>query len=326
MAKIKYYYDTQTCKFEKLKTPTSDIIINILGFLIMCIACGAGLMFIYLKVFDSPKEVHLKKENKELLAYYNMMEKELKNTQKTLNALEQRDDQVYRLIFEADPIPNSVRQAGFGGTERYKDIMEKGLEREELIVRNMSKLDKLKKQMYVQSKSYDELIEIAKNKKEMLASIPAIQPLNDDQATRLASGYGMRIHPIYKVKMMHTGIDFASKRGKPIYATGKGKVTAVKHTYTGYGKMVEIDHGYGYKSRYGHLQKFNVKKGDEVKRGQVIGYVGNTGTSTGPHLHYEILHDKKYVNPVHYFFKDMNADQYKQVVKMASVENQHMGY
>lgn len=325
MARIKYYYDTETCKYERVKVTTWDIILNLLGFLSVAFIISIGIVIVYNNYFTSPKEALLIKENKELKLYYDILEKEMQEASKMLAYLQDRDDNVYRVIFEAEGIPASIRNAGIGGTNRYKSLLESGLEREELIVQNFKKLDKLKKQMYIQTKSYDEIIRMAKNKSAMLAAIPAIQPIANQQLKRLASGFGMRMHPILKVRKMHYGLDYSAPRGTPIYATGDGKVVKVSSSLGGYGNHVEIDHGYGFVTKYAHMQKFNVKQGQMVKRGECIGYVGNTGRSTAPHLHYEIIKDGEKINPIHYFFKNVSDSDYQKLLKLASIENQSLG-
>jgi murein DD-endopeptidase MepM/ murein hydrolase activator NlpD len=324
MARIKYYYDTETCKYERIKVTTWDIALNLLGFLSVSILIAVGIFMAYYNYFDSPKEARLRKENEDLQFYYQILEKEMNDVSKMLAALQERDDNVYRVIFEADPIPATIRTAGVGGSERYKHILEKGVEKESLIISAHHKIDKLKKQMYIQTKSYDEIIQLAQNKDKMWASIPAVQPIQNKELKRLASGFGMRMHPIYKVKRMHTGCDFSAPRGTPIYATGDGVVKTVRTNFGGYGKEVEIDHGYGYVTKYAHMDGFAVKKGQKVKRGELIGYVGNTGASTAPHLHYEVIKDGKKVNPVHFFFHDINDEEYEKLLELASRENQSL--
>ncbi|WP_017732215.1 M23 family metallopeptidase [Nafulsella turpanensis] len=325
MARIKYYYDTETCRYERIKRGKWDVFLNFLGFLSVSFILAVGIVMAYNVYFDSPKEAMLKKENEELRLYYEMMEKDISRLNEMLAVLQERDDNIYRIIFEADPIPSTIRQAGVGGTERYKDLLEKGLTREDLILSNRKKIDQLKKQMYIQTKSYDDIIRMANDKEKMWASIPAIQPISNQELKRMASGFGLRMHPIYKVRKMHTGCDFSAPRGTPIYATGDGVVKVVRSQYGGYGKQVEIDHGYGYVTKYAHLDKFNVEKGDSVKRGEVIGYVGNTGSSTAPHLHYEVIKDDKKVNPMNFFFQDLNAEEYEKLLELASRENQSLG-
>ena len=325
MARIKYYYDTETCKYERVKVTRWDRSLNLLGFFAVASVIAFGMILIYVSYFESPKEAKLKKENQELRLYYDLLNKDMNNAQQMLTALQKRDDNIYRVINEADPIPSTIRNGGIGGTDRYKKLLEQGLQRDELIISSMQKIDKLKKQMYIQTKSYDEITTLAKNKETMYASIPAIQPITNKELIRLASGFGKRIDPIYKVKRMHYGVDFSAPRGSAVYSTGDGVVKKIITSPGGYGKELLIDHGYGYVTRYAHLSAFNVEKGQKVKRGEAIGYVGSTGKSTAPHLHYEVMKNGKKVNPVHYFFKDLDEKEYQKILELASVENQSLG-
>ncbi|GAL84996.1 hypothetical protein MYP_2224 [Sporocytophaga myxococcoides] len=324
MARIKYYYDTETCKYERLKVSTWDLVLNTLGFLFISFIFAIALVYVYTKYFKSPHETLLRRENEELSLYYDLLNQEIDQANKMLIALQERDDNIYRVIFEAEPIPYSVRNSEMAGITKYKQLLDRGLKREELIVSTVAKLDNLKKKMYIQTKSYDEIIKLAKNKAEMLASIPAIQPLSNKELTRLVSGFGYRIHPIYKVKKLHTGCDFSTPKGTPIYATGDGIVKTVASNPGGYGNEIEVDHGYGYVTKYAHLDKFNVRIGQKVKRGELIGFSGNTGSSTAPHLHYEVIHNGKKVNPVHYFYIDLSPAEYQKILELASVENQSL--
>jgi murein DD-endopeptidase MepM/ murein hydrolase activator NlpD len=325
MARIKYYYDTETCKYERIKTKTSDIIFNALGLFSLILALAVGLLILYNSYFESPKELLLKNEVKELEFYYDKLNDEVQNMREILASLEYRDDNIYRQVLGAEPIEKSIRDAGVGGTERYADIKNKNIARKDLIISLNEKVDKLSRKIYIESKSHDEIIELAENKEKMFAAIPAIQPISNQELFRLASGYGMRTHPIYKVKKMHTGIDFAAPIGTPIYATADGEVITLDLRFSGYGKTIEIDHGFGFVTRYAHLHDFNVKKGQHVKRGELIGYVGNTGLSTAPHLHYEVLLNKKHINPVHYFFNDLSPAEYEKILELASIENMSLG-
>jgi len=324
MAKIKYYYDTETCKYERIKPSTWDILINILGFVFSSILFGAGLLWILSGYFRSPREVFLEKENEQLVFYYDILNKEVKQSQDFLQALQVRDENIYRVIFEAEPIPIAIRNAENTQT-RYKRVLETGFNTNELITQTMSKIYMLQKRMYIQTKSYDEILSLANNKTELLASIPAIQPVTNRELTMLVSGYGMRIHPIYKVKKLHTGCDFAAPKGTPVYATGDGMIRYTRKNLGGYGNEVEIDHGYGYVTKYAHLDKYIVTPGKKVKRGEIIGYVGNSGSSTAPHLHYEVIHNDEKVNPVHYFYNDLNPEEYEKILELATIENQSLG-
>jgi murein DD-endopeptidase MepM/ murein hydrolase activator NlpD len=324
MAKIKYYYDTETCKYERIKPSTWDILINVMGFVFSSLLFGAGLLWILSSYFRSPREVFLEKENEQLVFYYEILNKEVKKNQEFLKALQVRDENIYRIVFEAEPIPIAIRDAENTET-KYKRVLESGLNTNELITQSLSKIYMLQKRMYIQTKSYDEILRMANNKTELLASIPAIQPLNNVELTRLASGFGMRVHPIYKVKKLHTGCDFAAPKGTPVYATGDGVIRLTRKNLGGYGNEVEIDHGYGYVTKYAHLDKYIVKPGKKIKRGEILGYVGNSGSSTAPHLHYEVIRNGVKVNPVHYFYNDLNPDEYEKILELATIENQSLG-
>jgi murein DD-endopeptidase MepM/ murein hydrolase activator NlpD len=325
MARIKYYYDTETCKYERVRTKNSDIILNTLGIVSLTLALAVGLLILYSNYFASPKEVMLKNQVEELEFYFNNLNTEVEQLRKILGNIEHRDDNIYRVVLGAEPIDKSVRDAGVGGADRYADIKEKSIVQQDLILELHEKVDMLRRKLYIESKSQDEVVSLAENKEKQLAAVPAIQPVANKQLIALASGFGFRVHPIYKVKKMHTGIDFAASIGTPIYATADGKVVEVSVRFSGYGKMVEIDHGFGYRTRYAHMHGFAVQQGQNVKRGDLIGYVGNTGLSTAPHLHYEVLLNGSHINPVHYFFNDLSAGEYEKIIELASVENQSLG-
>lgn len=325
MAKIKYYYDTESCRYERIKVSSWDIVLNLSGFLVVSLLIGLGIFFITDYYFESPAKAALRKENDELKLYYNILEKDMKEANQMLSVLEERDDDIYRVIYGVEPIPDEIRTAGVGGSNRYRELLEKGLKREELILSNFKKLDQLKKQMYIQTKSYDEILDMAKDKENMLASLPAIQPVSNKELKRLASGFGMRIDPIQKIKKMHYGTDFSVNKGTPIYATGDGVVKTIRSSFSGYGKQIEINHSFGFVTKYAHLSEFLVKKGQKVKRGQIIAYSGNTGKSTAPHLHYEVIKDGKKVNPVNYFYQDVSDEEYAEIIRLSSIENQSMG-
>jgi murein DD-endopeptidase MepM/ murein hydrolase activator NlpD len=325
MARIKYYYDTETCKYERVKTKNSDIILNALGIISLTLSLAVGLVFMYSNYFESPREIILKNQVKELEFYYKNLNTEVDQLRGILNNIEQRDDNIYRAVLGAEPIDKAVRDAGIGGAERYADIKDKNIDQEELIVSLHEKIDQFRRKLYIESKSQDEVIQLAEHKEKQLAAVPAIQPVSNKQLLALASGFGMRIHPVYKVKKMHTGIDFAASIGTPIYATADGKVIEVSVKFSGYGKMVEIDHGFGFRTRYAHMHDFAVRPGQQVRRGDLIGYVGNTGLSTAPHLHYEVLLNGNHINPVHYFFNDLTPSEYEKIIELASIENQSLG-
>lgn len=325
MARIKYYYDTETCKYERVKIKKTDIILNLLGILALTGMMAGGLIILYFNFFDSPKEVALKNRIKELEYYYDLKAKEVDMINEAVDAVAYRDDNIYRIVLGAEPIDKNIRNAGIGGSDRYADIRDKNLVDEDMIVDLSEKVDKLKRKVYIELKSQDELRSLAEKKAKLFAAIPAIQPISNKQLVALASGFGVRIHPIYKVKKMHTGIDFAAPIGTPIYATADGKIEEVSVKFSGYGKMVVIDHGFGYKTRYAHMHDFAVRTGQNVKRGELIGYVGDTGVSTAPHLHYEVMLNGVLINPVHYFFNDLSPAEYEKIVELSSIENQSLG-
>lgn len=325
MARIKYYYDTETCKYERVRTRKSDVVLNALGFVSLTVMLAVALLILYDNYFESPKELILKNEVKELEFYYDKLNKDVEQLSQILDNIEQRDDNIYRVVLGAEPIEKSVRDAGIGGADRYADIRDRDIGHTDLVVALHEKVDKLRRKLYIESKSQDEVVQLAEKKEKLYASIPAIQPVSNKQLIALASGFGLRIHPVYKVKKMHNGIDFAASIGTPVYATADGTVTNVSVRFSGYGKMVEIDHGFGYRTRYAHMHGFAVKKGQQVKRGDLIGYVGDTGLSTAPHLHYEVFINDRRVDPVHYFFNDLTAAEYEKILELASAENQSLG-
>jgi murein DD-endopeptidase MepM/ murein hydrolase activator NlpD len=269
---------------------------------------------------DSPKELSLRRENAQLRQQYQLLNRDLDQLADVLEDMERRDDNIYRQILEAEPIPQNVREAGIGGVNRYSQL--EGFKNSELVINTNRRLDSIAKRMYVQSKSYDEVVDMAKNKEEMLASIPAIQPVPNKNLRRMASGYGYRIHPIYKVRKMHWGMDFSAPTGTEIFATGDGKVKRIISSRRGYGNHIVIDHGYGYETLYGHMSQIDVRRGQKLNRGDVIGLVGNTGTSSAPHLHYEVWKDDQKINPANYYFNDLSPEQYDLMIELSSHANQ----
>jgi murein DD-endopeptidase MepM/ murein hydrolase activator NlpD len=322
MAKAKYRYNPHTLSYDKIQLTLRKKLWKSFIFL------GAGLVFgviiygVTYTFIDSPKEKQLKRDNAQMLSQYKILDKKLEQLATVLEDVQHRDDNIYRVIFEAEPIAEEIRSAGFGGINRYKQL--EGYNDSELIITTAEKLDKLSKQLYIQSKSFDEVFEMAKKKEEMLAALPAIQPVSNKDLKRMASGYGYRIDPQYKVRKMHHGMDFTAKTGTPIYATGDGKIIRADRKSSGYGNHVRIDHGYGYVTLYAHMSKMNVKIGQEVKRGDVIGYVGNTGKSFGPHCHYEVRKNDNPINPVNFYFNDLSPEEYAKMVDMSNSPMQSM--
>jgi murein DD-endopeptidase MepM/ murein hydrolase activator NlpD len=315
MAKIKYFYNPHSLDFEKVGLSVRTIAFRVFGFLSASIVAGVILLLGTYNYIDSPKEKILKREIENYKLQSEILEQKVDKLNGVLVELQDRDASIYRAIFEADPISPSIRQGGFGGVEKYREL--EGYASSETLINLNKKIDKLSKQMYVQSKSFDELSKLASRKTEFLASVPAIQPLSNKNLRRMASGFGYRVHPIYKTHKMHTGIDFTAPTGTPVYSTGNGRVVKVELGHRGYGNHVVISHGFGYQTLYGHLHKAKVREGQEVKRGQLIGYIGNTGLSSGPHLHYEVIKGSRKINPINYFFNDLNEDEYQAMREMS---------
>jgi murein DD-endopeptidase MepM/ murein hydrolase activator NlpD len=315
MAKERYNYNKRTLKYEKVRASTREKVLKTLSFLLTTLVFAVILFIAFHFFLDSPKEKMLKREVNQYEMQFRHLNEKLNQIETVLADLSDRDDNIYRVIFEAEPIPSNVRKAGYGGVNRYSRL--EGYTNSDILIEATRRTDRIISQLYVQSKSLDEVYEMARNKTNMLASIPAIQPLSNKNLKRLSSFFGYRPDPIYKVKKFHEGVDFSAPRGTEIYATGDGVVTQVKRSNRHYGNTIKIDHGYGYQTVYAHVYEFKVKKGARVKRGQVIATVGNTGKSTAPHLHYEVRKDGKAVNPIHYFFNDLTPAQYEEVILLS---------
>ena len=320
MAKLKYYYNTDTCNYERIRVSKTDVLLNLFGFFTLVLALAVGILFTLSKFYDTPKLTQLKNEREAIVQHYQDLSQDLKSTEQHLSALSERDDDIYRVYFEQKPIPESVRKGGVGGTSRRTEIYESSNSEKDLIIGTFQKIDQLSHEILVQEKSYNLIDELAYDKAKMYASIPAIQPISIDDMTRLASIFGMRMHPLLHFERKHEGIDFTAPRGTPIHASGNGYVEAAFYSTSG-GYMVVINHGYSYQTRYLHMSKFDVVKGQKVKRGDVIGYVGSTGLSRAPHLHYEVLKNGEPVNPVHYFNKNLTQEQYELIVELVAKQN-----
>lgn len=321
MAKTKYYFNTKTLKYDKVKLTLGFKILRGLGFLSTALVFSFLIIALAYTFLDSPKEKQLKREINSLSLQYKILQNRLKQLDVVLNDLQDRDDNIYRVIFEAEPIPLTVRKAGFGGINRYKNL--ENYDYSDLMIATTKKIDILSKQIYVQSKSYDELAKAVNSKGKMMACIPAIQPIDSRKLRGAISGFGYRMHPIYKIRKMHEGLDFAAPIGTKIYATGDGIVVAAG-VERGYGNRIVINHGYGYVTKYAHMSKFKVRAGERIKRGDMIGMVGNTGASTGPHCHYEIYKNGKTINPINFFFNDLSPSEYLTMLEIASKENQSL--
>lgn len=322
MPKTGYRFNPETLSYDKIETTLRKKLGVLIKKFFSSLSLAIVIFFIVFAFFDSPKEKALRREKDEILAQYNILNNEVSRLDGVLKNLENRDDNIYRVIFETEPIDPTIRRAGTGGVNKYEAL--KGMDNAELIINTSKKLDELSKAIYIQSKSYDEVENLARNKIDMLASIPAIIPVSmKDKRVRFSSSFGYRMHPIYKTVKLHAGMDFSGAIGTPIYATGNGTV-AFAELHNGYGKCVEIDHGFNYKTLYAHMSAYNVRPGQKVKRGDVIGYMGNTGMSSGPHVHYEVRRNNMPVDPINYYFNDLTADEYDQMVAEAANTGQTM--
>ncbi|MBE6280524.1 MAG: M23 family metallopeptidase [Bacteroides sp.] len=315
MRKVYYIYNPKTRTYDRIYPTVRQRALSILRRLFIGMGLGAASFILLLWIFGSPSEKELRIENSRLVAQYNVLSRRLDQALGVMKDIQQRDDNLYRVVLQADPIADAVRKAGYGGTNRYEELMD--MANSDLVVNTTQKMDMLDRQLYIQSQSFDEVVALCKEHDDMLKCIPAIQPVSNKELKHTASGYGMRIDPIYKTAKFHEGMDFSANIGTPIYATGNGTVTKAGWQ-SGYGKVVIINHGYGYETLYAHMNDIDVRVGQKVIRGEVIGKVGNTGKSTGPHLHYEVHVKGKVVNPVNYYFMDLNADDYDRMIQLAA--------
>ncbi len=314
MGKLKYRYNTESLSYDKVRPSLKKRLLILFSYLSILFVIAILLNLFYSSVFDTPTEKALKRENGLLNNQFEILNQKVGHLETVLEDIEKRDDNIYRTIFNADPIPHSVRDAGTGGVNRYEYL--EGYDNSDKIIETAKRLDQLSKAVYVQSKSYDEVIEMAKNRENQLSSLPAIQPISNKDLTRTASGWGYRIHPIYKIRKFHHGMDFTAPTGTEVYATADGTVDVVEKSRRGYGNKVVIDHGFGYKTLYAHLDGFNkLRKGQKVKRGDIIAYVGSTGLSTAPHLHYEVHMNGKKINPINYYFEDLTAGEFDLMIE-----------
>lgn len=320
MQKEKYYYNPNTLKYEKYKISIGQRILRVTGFFTSAFFFGFLAMVLGYSAFDNPEEQSRKNEVKLMQEKYEILDKRIDELNKVIEDLGDRDDNIYRVIFESEPLPDDLRKGGINTSKIYAQL--KNLPESEILTSTLKKLESIEKKVYVQSKSYDELANLIKNREIMLASIPAIQPVSNKDLKRIASGFGYRIDPVYKTPRMHAGLDFSAETGTPVYATGDGVVEIAGSQGDGYGNKVVIKHGYGYETLYAHNSKILVRAGTKVKRGQTIALVGSTGKSTGPHCHYEVMKNGIKIDPVNYFFNDLTPEQYTQMLKIAEQSNQ----
>ncbi|RYY96539.1 MAG: M23 family metallopeptidase [Chitinophagaceae bacterium] len=320
MKKIKYFYNTHTLRYEKLITPLRVKLLRVFSFLAASLVTAALISWAAFRFVGSPGEKLLQAENGRLRERFQDMDKQVEALRQQMSELEKRDNGVYRSIFEATPIPDSAR---FAALEQQEEIARVGkMDNNQLIRGIETDLRNLSARIAVQRKSYDEILTLVKSKEKLLAATPAIQPVSNQDLSRIASGFGPRIDPIYKTPKMHAGLDFTAPQGTPIYATADGRVTVAGNEGDGYGNHVEIAHGYGYETLYGHMVRVKARRGQQVKRGEIIGYVGSTGKSTGPHCHYEVRKNGRKLDPVYFFYNDLTPQQFNALLKRAQANNQ----
>ncbi|MGQ2982148.1 M23 family metallopeptidase [Flavobacterium sp.] len=324
MAKVKYYFDTENLAYRKIKTKLSKKIGVVLLFLTAAALFGF-LCFVALlntPYFETPKDRLQAREIENMQIRYDILNRKMDEVEEVLANVEDRDNNIYRTYFNTTPIPEEQRKAGFGGVNRYKDL--EGYNNSDLVINTTKRLDIISKELVVQSRSLEEIARLAKDKEKLLASIPAIQPVKNEDLRMMASGFGYRSDPFTKIRKFHAGMDFSARTGTPIFATGDGVVVVADNKMSGYGNRIVIRHGFGYETLYGHMSKFKAKAGQKVKRGDIIGYVGSTGRSEAPHLHYEVHKNGEVINPVNFYYGNISAKEYILISKLANQENQSL--
>ncbi len=324
MKKVKYYYDTENLAYRKIK-PKKGQRLGVIALFLLASGLFGFLCFVILintPFFETPKDRLQAREIENMKINYAILNKKMDQVDEVLENVAERDNNLYRVYFNSSPIPEEQRKAGFGGINRYKAL--EGYDNSELVVSTTKRVDVISKELVIQSKSLDEILKLAKEKEKLLVAIPAIQPVKNEDLKQMASGFGYRSDPFTKIRKFHAGMDFSAKTGTPIYATGDGVVDRADNTASGYGNHIVIRHGFGYETLYGHLSKYKVRAGQRVKRGDVIGYVGSTGRSEAPHLHYEVHKNGEVVNPLNFYYGNISAAEYAAISKLANQENQSL--
>lgn len=324
MKKVKYYYDTENLAYRKIK-PKKGQRLGVIALFLLASGLFGFLCFVILintPFFETPKDRLQAREIENMKINYAILNKKMDQVDEVLENVADRDNNLYRVYFNSSPIPEEQRKAGFGGVNRYKAL--EGYDNSELVVSTTKRVDIISKELVIQSKSLDEILKLAKEKEKLLAAIPAIQPVKNEQLKQMASGFGYRSDPFTKIRKFHAGMDFSAKTGTPIFATGDGVVERADNTASGYGNHIVIRHGFGYETLYGHLSKYKVRSGQRVKRGDVIGYVGSTGRSEAPHLHYEVHKNGEVVNPLNFYYGNISAAEFAAISKLANQENQSL--
>jgi hypothetical protein len=319
MAKKKFHFNPETLSYEQIEHTITHFLKQVMIHALSGVSLGAVFFFIFVSTVQSPEEKQLAEEKRNMQAQYKVLERQFEDMQTVMTDMQQRDDNMYRVVFQADPIPLSVRKGTTANSQYYQQLMD--MTNSEVVVSTTKKLNELKKELYIQSKSFDDLVIMAKNKDAMLLCLPAIQPVMNKNLKYMASGYGWRIDPVYHTRRFHAGMDFTAPTGTNIYATANGSVMSAGWKQ-GYGNCVEINHGFGYVTLYGHMSAIKVRMGQPVKRGDVIGLVGSTGKSTGPHLHYEVHLRGEIMNPANYYYMDLSPAEYDRMIQMSNNSGQ----
>ena len=324
MGKVKYYFDSENLAYRKIKTKISTKF-GVVALFLLASAFFGFLSFVVLlntPYFETPKDRLQAREIENFKLRYAILNKKMDQIDEVLGSIEERDNNIYRVYFNTSPIPEEQRKAGFGGINRYKEL--EGYDNSELVINTSKRVDVISKALAIQSKSLDEILKLAKEKNSLLSAIPAIKPVRNENLKQVASGFGYRNDPFTKVRKFHEGMDFSAKTGTPIFATGDGVVQRADNSASGYGNHIVIRHGFGYETLYGHLSKYKCRPGQRVKRGDIIGYVGSTGRSEAPHLHYEVHKNNEVVNPLNFYYGNISATEYVAISKLANQENQSL--
>jgi len=327
MSREKYVFNDSTLQYEKVEVSWKKRLLTGFGLLSAVFLCAFALYTIAYTIIPTPKELSMKRELNQMEYQFSSISDDFNNMAVQLESLHDKDAEVHRVIFGIDPIDNAVWEGGTGGNEdKYISSFRNS---DDFINSTKERVEKLQYKLELQQNSLDTILALAKQREKKLLSIPSIKPVQEEKlkrSIRAMSGYGIRIHPVHKVKKFHKGIDFTAPKGTAIQATGNGKVSKVEKRKSGYGRNVTVDHGFGYTTLYAHMDEVIVKKGDVVTKGQKLGTVGSTGTSTAPHLHYEVRINNKPVNPIDYCMDGLTPQEYKELVIRASQENQSFDY
>jgi len=310
----KFHFNHETLQYEKIENSGRELFLGFLKFSLLVLVVGAIIFKITEDVVQSPKLKKMIAERERLSYELELLNRSTISYNKILERIAYNDDHLYRVFFEVEPVPSTKREAGTGGSQQYRELRNKP--ESDLLISAYSNLDKISRQLVIQSKSFDDVIEFARTKEQRMAAKPSIQPVSLTDLVRFGSAFGMRMHPILKTRRPHNGIDLTTPAGTSIYATADGVVLQARYTTGGYGKKILIDHGFGYKTLYGHCEKILVERGQKVKRGEVIGLVGNTGLSVRPHLHYEVWINNKAVDPINYYANDLSPEEYDKMISL----------